>query len=81
MNTWIENFGRDKSGGAIVDEEYPTWRRQYFAQPGDNIDQIAKKEASRKKYIQGLKMQYGIDEPSSTGGGLKSAEQYLMENQ
>lgn len=81
MNTWIENFGRDKSGGAIVDEEYPTWRRQYFAQPGDNIDQIAKKEASRKKYMQGLKMQYGIDEPSSTVGGLKSAEQYLMENQ
>jgi hypothetical protein len=81
MNTWIENFGRDKSGGAIVDEEYPTWRRQYFAQPGDNIDQIAKKEASRKKYMQGLKMQYGLDAPSSTGGSLKSAEQYLMENQ
>ena len=81
MNTWIENFGRDKSGGAIVDEEYPTWRRQYFAQPGDNIDQIAKKEASRKKYMQGLKMQYGLDAPSSTGGVLKSAEQYLMENE
>lgn len=81
MNTWIENFGRDKSGGAIVDEEYPTWRRQYFAQPGDNIDQIAKKEASRKEYMQGLKMQYGLDTPSSTSGTLKSAEQYLQENQ
>jgi hypothetical protein len=81
MNTWIENFGRDKSGGAIVDEEYPTWRRQYFAQPGEDKEQIAKKEASRKEYMKGLKMQYSPDEPSSTSRTLKSAEQYLQENQ
>jgi hypothetical protein len=81
MNTWIENFGRDKSGGAIKDEEYPTWRRQYFAQPGDDKEQIAKKEASRKEYMKGLKMQYSPDAPSSTSGALLSAEQYLQENQ
>jgi len=74
MNTWIENFGRDKSGGAIVDEEYPTWRRQYFAQPGDNIDQIAKKEASRKEYMQGLKMQYGLDAPSTENSNLSHTD-------
>jgi len=80
MDTWIENYGRNVSGGAITKEEYPTWRRQYFAQPGDDKEQIAKKEASRKEYMKGLKMQYSPDAPSSTEGGLKSAEQYLQDN-
>jgi hypothetical protein len=81
MDTWIENYGRNVSGGAITKEEYPTWRRQYFAQPGESKEQIAKKEQSRKEYMQGLKMQSGKTVPSSTEGGLKSAEQYLQENQ
>ncbi len=80
MDTWIENYGRNVSGGAITKEEYPTWRRQYFAQPGESKEQIAKKEQSRKEYMQGLKMQSGKTVPSSTEGGLKSAEQYLQDN-
>lgn len=74
MDTWIENFGRDKSGGAIKDEEYPTWRRQYFAQPGDDKEQIAKKEASRKEYMQGLKMQSGLDTPSTENSNLSHTD-------
>lgn len=43
QNTWIENFGRDKSGGAITEEEYPNWRNTYFPQQGDSSEQITKK--------------------------------------
>jgi len=76
MDTWIENFGRNVSGGAITKEEYPTWRRQYFAQPGESKEQIAKKEQSRKEYMQGLKMQSGLDTPS-TGNSNLSYTDYL----
>jgi hypothetical protein len=82
QNTWIENFGRDKSGGAITEEEYPNWRNTYFPQQGDSEEQITQKNTARASYMRGLKTRSGVvDEKGiNNSGALKSYTQYLQEN-
>jgi hypothetical protein len=81
---------RPESGAVIGDTEFSTGERQYFPRPNDPQELLDQKAAARKTAIEGLllgipkeflpKTDYGSYSPS-TGGGLKSAEQYLMENQ
>ena len=82
QNTWIENFGRDKSGGAITEEEYPNWRNTYFPQQGENAEQIAQKNTARASYMRGLKIRSGVvdEQGNNSSGALKSHTQYLQEN-
>lgn len=79
QNTWIENFGRDKSGGAITEEEYPNWRNTYFPQQGDSSEQITKKDTARASYMRGLKTRSGVvdEQGNNSSGALKSAKQFL----
>ena len=79
QNTWIENFGRDKSGGAITEEEYPNWRNTYFPQQGDSSEQITKKHTARASYMRGLKTRSGVvdEQGNNSSGALKSAKQFL----
>ena len=79
QNTWIEIFGRDKSGGAITEEEYPNWRNTYFPQQGDSSDQITQKNTARASYMRGLKTRSGVvdEQGNNSSGALKSAKQYL----
>ena len=80
---------RPESGAVIGDTEFSTGERQYFPRPNDPQELLDQKAAARKTAIEGLLLgipkefypkDYGSYSPS-TGGGLKSAEQYLMENQ
>jgi hypothetical protein len=52
QNRWIENVLRAASGAAIKDEEYDSYRTQYFPTPGEGPE--AKK---RKRQMRALKVQ------------------------
>lgn len=81
---------RPESGAVIGDTEFSTGERQYFPRPNDPQELLDQKAAARKTAIEGLLLgipkefypkDYGSYSPSSTSGTLKSAEQYLQENQ
>jgi len=88
---FLNSVLRPESGAVIGDVEFASGTKQYFPQPGDSEKLLAQKANARRTAIEGLKLgippeflpktDYGSYSPSSTGGGLKSAEQYLQENQ
>ena len=82
QNTWIEIFGRDKSGGAITKEEYPNWRNTYFPQQGEDAEQVKQKNAARANYMKGLTTRSGVvdKQGNNSRGVLKSHTEYLQEN-
>jgi hypothetical protein len=52
QNRWIENVLRAASGAAIKDEEYDSYRTQYFPTPGEG-----KEAKERKRQMRALKVQ------------------------
>jgi len=87
---FLNSVLRPESGAVIGDVEFASGVKQYFPQPNDSKKIQEQKANARRTAIEGLKLgippeflpktDYGSYSPS-TGGGLKSAEQYLMENQ
>ena len=87
---FLNSVIRPESGASIPPIEFTSGEKQYFPQPGDSKKVQEQKAAARATAIRGLsagippeflpKPDFGSYSPS-TGGGLKSAEQYLMENQ
>jgi hypothetical protein len=59
MDSWVETFGRDVSGGAITPPEYPTWRKMYWPQQGDSPEAVLEKTERRKAYEQSLNSRSG----------------------
>ncbi len=52
QNRWIENVLRAASGAAIKDEEYDSYRTQYFPTPGEGPE-----AKERKRQMRALKVQ------------------------
>jgi len=87
---FLNSVLRPESGAVIGDVEFASGVKQYFPQPNESKKIQEQKANARRTAIEGLKLgippeflpktDYGSYSPS-TGGGLKSAEQYLMENQ
>ena len=87
---FLNSVLRPESGAVIGDTEFASGVKQYFPQPNESKKIQEQKANARRTAIEGLKLgippeflpktDYGSYSPS-TGGGLKSAEQYLMENQ
>jgi hypothetical protein len=88
---FLNSVLRPESGAVIGDVEFASGVKQYFPQPNDSKKIQEQKANARKTAIEGLKLgippeflpktDYGSYSPSSTSGTLKSAEQYLQENQ
>jgi hypothetical protein len=87
---FLNSVLRPESGAVIGDVEFASGVKQYFPQPNESKKIQEQKANARRTAIEGLKLgippeflpktDYGSYSPS-TGGVLKSAEQYLMENQ
>jgi hypothetical protein len=87
---FLNSVLRPESGAVIGDVEFASGVKQYFPQPNESKKIQEQKANARRTAIEGLKLgippeflpktDYGSYSPS-TGGSLKSAEQYLMENQ
>jgi len=86
---FLNSVLRPESGAVIGDVEFASGVKQYFPQPNESKKIQEQKANARRTAIEGLKLgippeflpktDYGSYSPS-TGGSLKSAEQYLMEN-
>ena len=58
-NQWIQTFGRAESGAAIGKDEWPSWRRDFFPQIGDDKYTIEVKRRARKAIEEGMNIQAG----------------------
>lgn len=56
---FIESYLRKDSGAVISPSEYEQADKNYFVQPGDTSETIARKKAAREKIIEGLKSESG----------------------
>jgi len=73
-NDFISAVLRKESGAAISVAEFDKEDVKYFPQPGDDVQVIADKKASRERALQGLKFQSGkganLVENARAGAGL-----------
>lgn len=66
---FIESYLRKDSGAVISPSEYEQADKNYFVQPGDTPETIARKKAAREKIISGLKGESGKAYTDSYGEG------------